>query len=154
MATRFSQAVRQRLEQREAVPLRLTTSTRINAINHGRKVAVPMIDWEMSCENLVLHVITVLGRFETPQQALLFGMTGVLRFGKITIADIIECEGRGGFFRRLDSTELSHLLSSRSLVLDINREKHRIILTHIGQDFDIEVIVDQVLPQHVGRRFR
>jgi hypothetical protein len=133
----------------------MSTSTRLNAqAHHGRKVIVPAIAWEMAMTNLILNVVTTLGRFESPEQAILFGMTGTIRFGKIHHADILDCVSHAGFFRRLDATEISHLLSTRSLTFDINRESHRLSIVRIGgEDFECDV-VDSVLTIATGRRFR
>jgi hypothetical protein len=135
-------------------PYSMSTATRINAVaHHNRKVEVPSIVWQMAMMHLALNSVTVLGRFESPTQAILFGMTGVIRFGQITPADILSCESRAGFFRRLGETEISHLLTSHSLMLDINREAHRLSLARIEDDFEVEV-EDSVLTLSTGRLFR
>jgi hypothetical protein len=95
----------------------------------------------------------VLGRFESAEQAVLFGWTGVLRTGDVSVADILAVAPRAGFFRRLNESQILHLLATGRVVFAINREEHTLVLSEILND--VFAVVSAPAEVDAGvRRFR
>jgi hypothetical protein len=122
----------------------METTTRLVALEKGRDIATPSMGVELRLKNTVVQKTVVLGRFESPEQAVLFGLTGQLRYGRIPYTEILElaAKGHAGFFRRqLNDTEIQHLLSVNSLTFAINRTTNHVSIGRVDDEFAIEVEV-------------
>ena len=150
----------------------MSTSMRINAINNaldkGRTLNVhariPVMDTGLAIKNCLVNLRTVLGLFESPEQAVLFAITGLVRTGAITLEDILTVgPSRSGFFRRLNETQIAHLLSAKRLLFDLDRTAHEISIFTVSDDgFEVEIegpgpeptTQNSALKTLTGRKFR
>lgn len=159
----LSQALSKRLKAESApAPRRavytMSTETRVYGIETGERVRVPKMTAVLASTNLVVGVRQVLGHFESAEQAILFGVTGGIRYGAITLNEILtfRSQCRSGFFRQLNEAEIEHLLSAHRLVYQMNREKFEITISRVERDgeFEVEVESPGILTIATGRKFR
>ena len=138
----------------------ITARQRIMKIEAGMSITIPKIMTALASTNVVVGVRHVLGMFESSEQAVLFAVTGTLRYGAVTLDEILKLKSvsRSGFFR-LNETEVEHLLTAHRLIYHSNREKHEISLYQIERDdsgsgFEVEIDGGPILTLATGRKFR
>lgn len=140
----------------------MSTSTRITALVNGKAVTVPHCLTVLRLSNLVVPHVAELGRFAFPNQAILFAVTGVLKWGDISLNDILQAKSRAGFVKQfggLNEAQIVHLVNSHRVRVDLNRAAHELVIARLEQDDDFELLVetDGLMVEPVtttGRKFR
>lgn len=125
-------------------------SSRMGAIDAGTLDPMPVLI-ALSLANTIGGARILLGQFESPEQAVLFGWSGVLKTGKITRTDILKIgAGKSGFacMRQCNETHIDHLLATRRLVTSWNQTKHELTLHEVDPSgFELEVEGIELLRQ-------
>lgn len=107
------------------------------------KLPVPTCEVGLRITNVVIGNRVMLGRFASPEQAVMFGWCGLLKHGKVTRDEILKLgAGRSGMMglRHLNETQIIHLLSARSLITVWNQSKHEVSLYDIdASGFECEI---------------
>lgn len=159
----LSAALKQRQEKIAApvTPRRssyiMPTNIRIGLLEKGKHAPVVRIDTGLAVMNMVIRKRIVLGAFESPEQAVLFGVSGLIRYGTITLEDILKVRSRAGFFRKFDETQIAQLLNAKRLVYNVNRTNHEVSIFSIednGFECEIESPDPNRLTIATGRKFR
>lgn len=135
----------------------MKTNQRLGLIvkgNSTRTDLIPKIEIGLAVMSLASRTRVVLGIFESPEQAVLFGRTGQVLYGRVTLADIMAEENpRSGFFRHLNEQHVTCLLESQLLKTDINRTLYQISLFSLGWSVEVETPVP-IMEIVEGRKFR
>jgi len=118
----------------------MPAALRIAALERDRNVLVPKMGTGFSVTNFVGTRIE-LGRFASPEQAILFAVTGVIRWDDITLTEILKAPSRAGYFRWLNEAQIEHLLSARRLTFEDNRKQRTISLYQVeaSDGFEVEI---------------
>jgi hypothetical protein len=136
----------------------MKTNQRLGLIvkgNSTRTDLIPKIEVGLAVMSLASRTRVVLGIFESPEQAVLFGRTGQVLYGRVTLADIMAEENpRSGFFRHLNEQHVTCLLESQLLKTDINRTLYQISIFSLGWSVEVEAPVVPVMEIVEGRKFR
>ena len=136
----------------------LRTNQRLGLLvkgNSTRTDLLPKIEVGLAVVSVATRIRVVLGIFESPEQAVLFGRTGRVLYGRVSLADIMAEENpRSGFFRHLNEQHVTCLLESRMLKTDINRTLFQISLFDLGWSVEVEALVVPILVIEEGRKFR
>jgi len=103
---------------------------RIGLLEKGREVRTPCCTTILSIRNLVLkYAPTVeLGRFVSAEQAILFAVSGIVSYARITPEDVLSAERKAGFFSSFTEDQIKELFTHHRLVFRQSREKHEVTI--------------------------